>query len=74
MSGLKLMENEEDLEVFCYETDDGQICLEFGVAALSFSKERFVELANHLNQVRLAILCEHLEKQSSKEFFDYQQL
>lgn len=49
-----------DLEVFCYESEEGAICLEFGEAAVSFSKKRFLEFADKLNEVRQAVLQEYL--------------
>lgn len=33
------MKEKEDFEIFCYESDEGSICLEFGEAAVSFSKK-----------------------------------
>ena len=53
----------DDFEVFCYETDEGAICLEFGEAAVSFSKKRFLEFADKLNEVRQMVLQEYLRQQ-----------
>ena len=54
------MKEKDDFEVFCYETDDGFICLEFGEAAVSFSKKRFLEFADKLNGVRQCVMQELL--------------
>lgn len=48
------MKEKEDFEVFCYESEEGNICLEFGEAAVSFPKKRFLEFADKLNEVRNA--------------------
>ena len=45
-------------EVVCYENDDGEICLDFNGAAVSFTRERFIEFAANLNHVREALLRE----------------
>lgn len=57
------MKEKEDFEVFCYESDEGNICLEFGEAAVSFSKKRFLEFADKLNEVRQIVLQEYLQQQ-----------
>lgn len=57
------MNVKDDFEVFCYETDEGAICLEFGEAAVSFSKKRFLEFADKLNEVRQMVLQEYLRQQ-----------
>ncbi len=58
-----------DFEVFCYESDEGAICLEFGEANISFSKKRFIEFADKLNEVRQQVLKEYmLQRQSSPQF------
>ncbi len=49
-------------EVFCYESETGEICLEFGEAAISFSKKRFLEFADKLNYVRESVLIEYLQE------------
>ena len=58
-----------DLEVFCYESEDGEVCLEFGDAAVSFSKKRFIEFADKLNEVRQQVLKEYLLQQKNSQFF-----
>lgn len=57
------MKEKENLEVFCYESEEGNICLEFGEAAVSFSKKRFLEFADKLNNVRQIVLREYLMQQ-----------
>lgn len=70
MAGKKKQEKgTEDFEVFCYESDEGAICLEFGEAAVSFSKKRFIEFADKLNEVRQQVLKEYLLKQKNNQFF-----
>ena len=56
------MKEKEDFEVFCYESDEGKICLDFGEAAISFSKMRFLEVADKLNEVREMVLREYLSE------------
>ena len=60
------MKEKDDFEIFCYETDEGAICLEFGEAAISFSKKRFLEFADKLNGVRQSVLQEYIRQQSKK--------
>lgn len=55
----------ENFEIFCYESDEGSICLEFGEAAVSFSKKRFLEFADKLNEVRQAVLMEYLQQKTA---------
>lgn len=59
------MKEKEDFEVFCYESEEGSICLEFGEAAVSFSKKRFLEFADKLNNVRQIVLREYLMQQKN---------
>lgn len=59
------MKEKEEFEVFCYESDEGSICLEFGEAAVSFSKKRFLEFADKLNEVRQAVLMEYLQQKNA---------
>ena len=54
------MKEKSDFEVFCYETDEGNICLEFGEATISFPKKRFLEFADKLNRVRQSVMLEML--------------
>ncbi len=61
------MKEKEDFEVFCYESDEGNICLEFGEAAVSFSKKRFLEFADKLNNVRQIVLREYLMQQKNSQ-------
>lgn len=61
------MKEKDDFEVFCYESDEGNICLEFGEAAISFSKKRFLEFANKLNEVRQMVLHEYLMQQKNNQ-------
>lgn len=56
-----------EFEVFCYEDDEGAICLEFGEAAISFSKKRFLEFADKLNGVRQSVLQEYVRQQSKSQ-------
>jgi len=51
----------KEFEVYCYESEDGQICLEFGDAGVSFSKDRFVEFSESLNRVRHEIMLENID-------------
>lgn len=57
------MKEREEFEIYCYEADDGSICLEFGEAEVSFSKKRFLEFADKLNEVRQVVLREYLQQQ-----------
>lgn len=57
------MKGKEDFEIFCYESEEGSIGLEFGEAAVSFSKKRFLEFADKLNEVREAVLEDYLLQQ-----------
>lgn len=61
------MKEKSDFEVFCYETEEGSICLEFGEAAVSFSKKRFLEFADKLNQVRQSVMHEMLLENVAKK-------
>jgi hypothetical protein len=54
------MKEKDDFEIFCYETEEGFICLEFGEAAVNFSKKRFLEFADKLNGVRQSVMQELL--------------
>lgn len=60
------MKEKDDFEIFCYESDEGSICLEFGEAAVSFSKKRFLEFADKLNEVRHAVLMEYLQQKKTR--------
>ena len=67
---MKTKEKEkENFEVFCYESEEGSICLEFGEAAVSFSKKRFLEFADKLNEVRQAVLQEYLMQKKANQAF-----
>ena len=57
----------KDFEVFCYESEEGDICLEFGESAISFSKKRFLEFADKLNEVRHSVLQEYLQQQKRNQ-------
>ncbi len=46
------MKNKSESEIYCYETEDGEICLKFGEAGIQFSKKRFLEFADKLNLIR----------------------
>ena len=61
----KEKKEKENFEIFCYESDEGAICLEFGEAAISFSKKRFLEFADKLNEVRQAVLMEYLQQKNT---------
>lgn len=61
------MKEKDDFEVFCYESDEGCICLDFGEAAISFSKKRFLEFADKLNEVRQTVLREYLQQQKNNQ-------
>lgn len=56
------MKKQSDFEIYCYETEKGEICLEFGEAAISFTKKRFIEFADKLNGVRESVMLEYLQK------------
>ena len=45
-------------EVMCYEGEDGSICLAFDDSAVCFARDRFIEFAGNLNEVREALLRE----------------
>lgn len=60
-----MQKDTQDFEVFCYESEEGSICLEFGEAAISFSKKRFLEFADKLNEVRQLVLQEYLQQQKN---------
>lgn len=60
---MKKKEKEkENFEIFCYESEEGSICLEFGEAAVSFSKKRFLEFADKLDKMRDAVLQKYLQQ------------
>ena len=61
------MKEKNDFEIFCYENEDGEICLEFGEAAIRFPKKRFVEFADKLNQVRQSVMREILLQTSTEK-------
>lgn len=42
------MTDKEDFEVFCYESEEGAICLEFGDTEISFPKNAFLNLPTNL--------------------------
>ena len=50
------MKEKDDFEIFCYEDEEGFICLEFGEAAVSFSKKRFLEFVDKLGSVRQSVM------------------
>jgi hypothetical protein len=45
-----------EFEIFCYEEEDGSICLEFGESGIRFSKERFIEFSARMNEVSQELL------------------
>lgn len=47
-----------EFEIFCYEEEDGSICLEFGESGIRFSKERFIEFSARMNEVSQEIIFE----------------
>jgi len=53
-----------EFEIFCYEEEDGSICLEFGESGIRFSKERFIEFSARMNQVSEELLFEMAEEDS----------
>lgn len=55
----------KEFEIYCYETEEGQICLEFDDSGVSFTKKRFLEFADKLNEVREAVLLEFLQTDES---------
>lgn len=59
------MKNKSEFEIYCYETEDGEICLEFGEAGVRFSKKRFLEFADKLNHVREAVRSDILFEKKS---------
>ena len=61
------MKKKDDFEIFCYETDEGFICLEFDDSAVSFSKKRFIEFADKLNKVRQSVMHELLLKPAQEK-------
>ncbi len=61
---MKEKKEKNDFEILCYETEDGTICLEFGEAAINFSKKRFVEFAGKLNEISYSVLREYLRRQT----------
>jgi hypothetical protein len=61
------MKEKNDFEIFCYENESGQICLEFGEAAVSFTKKRFLEFADKLNQVRQSVMHELLLQKTEEK-------
>jgi hypothetical protein len=63
---MKEKKEKNEFEILCYETEDGAICLEFGEAAISFSKKRFLEFAGKLNEISDSVLREYLRRQNSE--------
>lgn len=49
-----------EYEISCYENENGEICLAVGEAEISFSKKRFLEFADKINQVSRSVLREIL--------------
>lgn len=68
------MKNKSEFEIYCYETEDGEICLKFGEAGIQFSKKRFLEFADKLNYIREAVRSELLfeNKQGKTQIGSYQ--
>jgi hypothetical protein len=60
------MKEKADFEVYCYEAEDGAIRLEFDNAAINFSKKRFLEFADKLNEMRQAVLRNYLEQNGAE--------
>lgn len=60
------MKEKDDFEVCVYESEDGAIRLEFGEAAVNFSKKRFLEFADKLNEMRQAVLRNYLEQKKAR--------
>lgn len=58
--------SKEKFEIYCYETEKGEICIEFGEAGVKFSKKRFLEFADKLNEVRQSVLKEYLNQKTNK--------
>lgn len=56
-----MKKQQSDFEIYCYETDKGEICLEFGEAAINFTKKRFIEFADKLNEIRENVMLEYLQ-------------
>lgn len=57
----------ENFEILCYESDEGSICLEFGEAAISFSKKRFLEFAAKLNKISDTVLEKYLQSSDARQ-------
>lgn len=68
------MKDNNDFEIFCYETKDGEICLKFGEAGIHFSKKRFLEFADKLNYIKEAVRTEILfeDKKGKTQIASYQ--
>lgn len=60
------MKGKDDFEVCGYETEDDAVRLEFGDAAVDFSRKRFLEFADKLNEMRQAVLRNYLERNGAK--------
>ena len=63
------MKEKDSLEVFCYESEAGEICLEFGETAINFSQKRFLEFADKLNRMSDAVLQKYLQQKMSGQKF-----
>ena len=61
------MKNKSESEIYCYETEDGEICLKFGEAGIQFSKKRFLEFADKLNYIREAVRTEFLFEKDQRK-------
>lgn len=52
------MRVKSDFEIYCYETEDGQICLEFDEYGIGFSKKMFLDFADQLIDLRDELLID----------------